>query len=218
MTGDLLLAARHLDAQRRPHAAFNGKIDRPRLFGRALSAHEVERLRDDATPTQDGLRAAWDLSTGISSSNVNDVSGNRYHSHTVNMPTRAVTDHTWRGEEMCWTNAPEQYAAIHFHDDDLEDAGWQPSFELTIPRDMRSGVYAVHLEAVGGEDEIPFFVRPRAGTASAAVAFVAPTFSYLAYANERLYWSPGYLEKHPKLHHDYGTRHGRDAEPERARR
>jgi len=32
-----------------------------------------------------------------------------------------------------WRRAPEQYGAIHFHDDDLEDAGWEPDFALTLP-------------------------------------------------------------------------------------
>ena len=38
----------------------------------------------------------------------------------------------------------------------------------------------------GGEDHIPFFVRPPKGRATADIAFLAPTNSYLAYANEQL--------------------------------
>jgi N,N-dimethylformamidase len=196
---ELLLAARELDADGRPQAVLNGKIDRPKLFGRALAPGEIEQLQDAAAQLPNGLLAAWDLSADIGGRDVRDASGNGLHGIVVNMPTRAVTDHTWRGEEVRWTAAPDQYAAIHFHDDDLEDAGWQPSFELTIPNDMRSGVYAAHLETEHGEDEIPFFVRPPVGTASAPIAFVAPTLSYMAYANERLYWSPGYREKRAKV-------------------
>ena len=29
---------------------------------------------------------------------------------------------------MCFRHAPQQYGAIHFHDDDLDDCGWQTDF------------------------------------------------------------------------------------------
>ena len=110
-----------------------------------------------------------------------------------------MTDHTWSGHEVNWTAAPDQYAAIHFHDDDLEDAGWQPDFEFSVPETLRSGVYAARLQADGGEEYIPFYVRPPRGTATARVAFLAPTLTYMAYANERLYWNAGYMEKRSLL-------------------
>jgi len=150
-------------------------------------------------PALAGLVGRWDFAKDIGGTSVRDVSPRALHGHAINMPTRAVTDHTWSGEQSCWTAAPEQYSAIHFHDDDLEDARWTPSCAITVPDDLRSGVYAVHLEAVGGEEDIPFFVRPRQGTATAPVAFLAPTLTYLAYANERMYWGAGYLEKRPKV-------------------
>jgi N,N-dimethylformamidase len=119
------------------------------------------------------------------------------HAELVNCPTRAVTDHTWSGRQVDWTLAPDQYAAIHFHDDDLEDSGWQPDFALTVPDNLRSGIYAARLECAEGEEYIPFYVRPAPGAANAPVAFLAPTLTYLAYANERLYWNEGYLQKRP---------------------
>jgi N,N-dimethylformamidase len=196
---ELLLAARELDAQRRPVAAFNGKIDRPKVFDRALTQPELEALRDRSRDLPNGPVAAWDLSSDIGSSFVRDVSPRALHGNTVNMPTRAVTDHTWNGEQSCWTAAPEQYSAIHFHDDDVEDAGWEAVFALTLPSDLRSGAYAMHVESEGGADDIPFFVRPRQGTATAPAAFLAPTFTYLAYANERMYWNAGYGDTRAKI-------------------
>jgi N,N-dimethylformamidase len=135
----------------------------------------------------------------MGSNRVLDASPNELHGHTVNLPTRAVTDHTWNGHETRWDRAPDQYSAIHFHDDDFEDAGWQPDFELSIPAELRSGVYAARLQADGYEEHMPFYVRPPRGTATAPVAFLAPTLTYLAYANERLYWSEGYREKRPRV-------------------
>jgi N,N-dimethylformamidase len=196
---ELLLAARAIDDQHRPLALFNGKLDRPTLYDHALVADELAKLRDTAQPASAGLVGRWEFSKDMGGTFVRDVSPRGLHGRSVNMPTRAVTDHTWSGEQSCWTAAPEQYSAMHFHDDDLEDAGWTPSCAITAPDDLRSGVYALHVETEGGEDDVPFFVRPRKGTAGAPVAFLAPTLTYLAYANERMYWSAGYLEKRPRV-------------------
>jgi N,N-dimethylformamidase len=145
------------------------------------------------------LLAAWDFSVGIGEDTVHDLSPRGLHGVTVNTPTRAATDHTWSGEEMRWTVAPEQYAAIHFHDDDLDDAGWPPAFEMVVSNRLRSGIYAMRLEAEQGEEYIPFYVRPKSGMTTAPIAFLAPTLTYMAYANERLYWNEGYREKRPRM-------------------
>ena len=114
------------------------------------------------------------------------TSSGSWHGETVQRPMRAATGHGWDGTEVDWRRAPEQYGAIHFHDDDLDDAGWDESFTWTVPEDMPSGVYAAHLQAGGEEDYVPFFVRPRAGAPTARIAVCCRTFSYLAYANEHL--------------------------------
>ena len=43
----------------------------------------------------------------------------------VNLPTRAIQGWNWDGAEHCWWRKPAHYGAIHFHDDDIYDAGWQ---------------------------------------------------------------------------------------------
>jgi N,N-dimethylformamidase len=48
---------------------------------------------------------------------------------------------------------------------------------------MPSGAYALHLQCAGGEDRLPFYVLPRRQGPHAAVAFLASTFTYQAYAN-----------------------------------
>jgi len=82
---------------------------------------------------------------------------------------------------MDFKRAPEQYSAIYFHDDDLEDARWEVGAEYVVPADLKSGVYAARLRTTTGEDYVPFFVRPKQGTATARIALVIPTFSYMAY-------------------------------------
>ena len=52
------------------------------------------------------------------------------------------------------------------------------------PRHARSGFYAARLRNGDHEDHVPFFVRPRRGVPGARAVFLAPTFTYLAYANE----------------------------------
>lgn len=170
---------------------YNGKIDSPRLYGRALSEQELERLRDGSDPTEIAdLLAAWDFAANISSSTVSDVCGNGLHGQAVQRPARAVTGHNWDGSESNWRYAPEQYGAIHFHDDDLDDAGWERSLQWTVPSNLPSGVYALHVEVPGGSDDIPFVVRPKTGQSTARILFLMPTFSYLAYANEHVLASP----------------------------
>lgn len=166
----------------------NGKIDRPRLAERALSRLEMEQVRGDCMP-QDLSRAmigVWDFSKDMSSERITDTSPNLLHGETVNMPVRAMKGHNWTGEEMCWRHKPEHYGAIHFHDDDLYDSGWEADFEFTVPVGLKSGLYAAHIATDHDEDFIPFVIRPARGTKQADLLFVIPTASYMAYANEHM--------------------------------
>src|SRR5690606_16397138 len=132
------------------------------------------------------LAAVWDFSRDIDSEKITDISANRLHGETVNLPVRGMKGHNWTGEEMCWRHKPEQYGAIHFHDDDLYDAAWDADFEFTLPAGLKSGLYAAHIATDNNEDFIPFVIRPPRGTKTSDVVFVIPTASYMAYANEHM--------------------------------
>lgn len=164
---------------------YNGKIERPRLCNRALDLIDLERLRGDAVPAalQSTVVGAWDFSQDVSGLSVPDLSVNRLHGETVNLPTRGMTGSDWKPEHTNWINDPAHYAAIHFHDDDIFDACWTPTVELTVPATLKSGVYACRLRGGGKEDRIPFIVRPPRGKATADVAVLASTATWLAYAN-----------------------------------
>src|SRR5439155_10537773 len=149
----------------------------------------LEALRTDSGDPREGLVAAWDFSRDISTRGVTDVSGNGRDGETLNMPMRAVTGRRWTGRFTSFVEEPSHYGAIHFHDDDLDDAGWEADFELVVPEDLPSGVYAARLRSGDAEDYLPFFVTPPPGAATAPVAFLAPTLTYLAYANEHFSWS-----------------------------
>ena len=175
---------------------FNGKIESPRLWARPLDSGEIQSLRLGTPPGSlgDGLVGSWDFSADISSSRVTDTSVHRLHGRTVNMPARGMTGHNWTGRHTDFTAAPGEYGAIHFHDGDLDDAGWETDFELEVPDGLRSGVYAARLQAGEDEDYVPFFVRPRRGTATERIVFLAPTNSYLAYANEHMATHPDVIK------------------------
>ena len=192
-SGDVLIAAELVDDDGESVAGnfYNGKIDSPRLFNRPLSDAEVVALRTPGVSQPTGLVAGLGFSADISSSAITDVSSNVLHGRAVNKPMRGATGWNWDGSQTAWPLAPEQYGAIHFHDDDLDDAGWERSLGWTVPDDLASGVYAVHLRAGDDEDYVPFVVRPRRGRAAAKIAFLMPTFSHLAYANEHIVTSTG---------------------------
>ena len=52
--------------------------------------------------------------------------------HTVNQPVRAMTGWNWDCSEECYRHAPHLYGAIHFHDDDLDECGWETDLTLTV--------------------------------------------------------------------------------------
>ena len=168
-------------------AHFNGKIERPRIARCWLDANERDRLADDtiAPALAPALIAAWDFAKDIASDDVPDIGPHALAAYAVNLPSRGVKGARWSGEVQAWPLAPQQYAAIHFHDDDLYDAGWATDFVLRIPDDLPSGYYALRLRTEGDESCLPFFVRPPPGTATAPVAFLASTATYIAYANYR---------------------------------
>ncbi len=179
---------------------YNGKIDNPRVCDRALSRLEIETMKLGAQPGLDERRgsgptarlsesivAAWDFSDGIDTMVAKDHGPYLHHAAVMNCPTRAMTGHNWSGENFDWKHAESEYGAIHFHDDDIDDARWDVDFEWQVPRGQKSACYAVKLTTRDGdEDYIPFFVVPRLGTFTAKIAVMMPTISYMAYANEHL--------------------------------
>lgn len=173
--GAILIAAEDAAAPRRH---FSGKIEAPAVLAAAVEAWADPRVLPAA-----GRVAVWDFASGIDTAAFRDTGPQACHGRLVNTPTRAMVGAAWSGREACWRHAPEDYAAIHFHADDLDDCRWAPDFDFIVPETLRSGSYLLHLTCDGGEDWLPFFVRPRPGGATAKIAFLASTFTYQAYAN-----------------------------------
>jgi N,N-dimethylformamidase len=162
---------------------FDGRIEAPALYNGALESNRLSSLThpfDIDLPAVGG----WDFSRHIGSADIADVSGNGSHGRCINLPTRAVTGHAWRGQTVEWRTRPDLYGAIHFHCDDLENCAWKTDATWRIPSDTRSGVYAARLMTEqGAEDFVPLFILPPKGESKAPLAFLASTFTYLAYAN-----------------------------------
>jgi N,N-dimethylformamidase len=104
----------------------------------------------------------------------------------VNLPLRAMTGVSWTGAWHDWRAQPAHYAAIHFHDDDLADCGWETDFTYTVPRDLPSGLYAARLENGQDAEHIVFYVRPPKGRRGSDAVFLASTATYMAYGNYRV--------------------------------
>jgi N,N-dimethylformamidase len=170
-------------------AHFNGKIDSPRIASKALSPAEMEALKAPAGNLNADVAAAWDFSQDIDGLKVTDRSANKLHGEIVNMPVRGMTGWNWSGDEMCWRHAPTEYGAVHFHDDDIYDSGWEEDFTFTVPSNLQSGLYAARLscgDTMEEEDYVPFAILPPRGKATAKICFLLPTGSYMAYANEHM--------------------------------
>ncbi|WP_457581094.1 N,N-dimethylformamidase beta subunit family domain-containing protein [Ensifer canadensis] len=99
------------------------------------------------------------------------------------MPTRAIRSSAWSGRKQDWKQAPHEYAAISFHSDDLSDCGWETTIRIVVPEGMRSGVYGLEIDNGAGKDTIPFYVVPGERVERQRIVFLAPTFTYMAYAN-----------------------------------
>jgi N,N-dimethylformamidase len=214
-------------------AHFNGKMEAPAFFA---GVHGQAALAVQPWPPALGpeVIAAWDFSEGIRSTEAKDSGPLHWHGRLVNLPTRGMKGAHWSGRHQSWTAAPAEYGAIHFHEDDIYDAGWPADIVWDVPRDARSGAYALHLTC--GETTpqamrdyyIPFFIRPPRAPAQPGcrpkVAFLAPTCSYMAYANhgehitvrgvERLMGrllhfghQDVYLYDHPELGHSLYDKH-----------
>ena len=161
---------------------FNGRLEDPALLSSAL--HMMSAIDVECGVSADaGLAHWWDFSVNISGETFLDRGIGSAHGRVLNLPTRAVCGTRWSGAEMNWKHAPREYAAIHFHEDDLYDCEWKTDFTATVPDELESGIYGIRLRCEQYEDVVPVFVLPPANAKKKAVALLVPTFTYQVYAN-----------------------------------
>ena len=181
---------------------FDGRLARPSLW------------TGDST-------VSWDLSGNMAGRTVpaDDPACGPIVLHQL--PARAITGPAWDGSAQRWADNPSHFDAVHFHRDDLYDAGWQTTLTATLPDDLPSGIYAFRVRGDAGEDRVPFFVRPAVGARTADVAMLMPTATYMAYANHRMLFEGAdfiptktrlrpehaYIRDHPELGRSHYEKH-----------
>ena len=186
---DSLMVAASEKTERQMH--FNGKIDSPTIYMGQLNLDRLE-AQTSSVP----VFACWDFSRDISSCRVVDTGPHQLSGELVNFPARAMTGANWDGTEMCWRHLPNQYGAIHFHEDDIYDFQWETDFAFAVPDDLQSGVYGIRLEQGEQHDTIPLFVCPPRQKRTAQLCVLVSTFTYTVYGNHaRPDYEPSWLDK-----------------------
>ena len=149
-----------------PEDCFNGSIEAPAV-----------------TDTNGQVLASWTFTNTIGREWIeNNVDRSRLLT-LINMPMRAVRSSEWTGSNMDWKIAPRDYAAISFHSDDLSDCKWETTIAVAVPAGVPSGVYGLSVDNGIGTDIIPFYVLRNPELPRQRILFLAPTFTYMAYAN-----------------------------------
>ena len=166
--------------------SFNGKIDNPKIFEGCLSQNQLLQLSiNPSFKFKNKIIINWDFSKYISSDKIIDKGKYKLNGFTVNFPTRAMKGILWNGEEFNWKNKPEHYGSIHFHDDDIYDAKWKKTFNWSVPKNIKSGLYSAHVfDRNNNEDYIPFAILPIKKRKKNKIVFLLPSASYMAYAND----------------------------------
>ena len=184
----LIIAAAHTPG---PRLNFNGKIEGP-----AIQESNFKPDESEWGQSQNALFAQWDFSKRISSNQIFDIGPHQLHGELVNFPARAMRGSNWDGSEMCWRHAPDQYGAIHFHEDDIYDFNWDTDFLFHVPKELQPGVYGIRLEQEEFQDTIPLFVCPPQGQRTARICVLVSTFTYTVYGNHaRPDYDPSWKEK-----------------------
>ena len=194
-----LIAA--LNRRPAPFAHFNGKIERPGIVAATLSEKEIRNMNGPVNGLP--VIADWRFCDEMNSMRFTDHGPNALHGKLVNAPARAVKGSNWNGKEMCWRHAPDQYDAIHFHDDDIYDCGWDTDFSFEAPENLPGGIYAMRIECDREEDVIPFYITPGTGNRRNDICVLIPTLTYILYGNHaRAMTDKAYLSRA----NDWGAR------------
>ena len=167
---------------------FSGKIEAPIIVRGKLSNAEraLSQGGGGAALPQHRILGGWgfELDGCGPSASIDNLRTGAPAGTLINLPTRGVTGHLWRGDKQSFLESAGEYAAVHFHTTDLVDAGWSPLVQAELPKDLESGVYGLRIATDTNVDCVPIVVLPSERSRRKRVAVVLPTLSYLAYGNE----------------------------------
>ena len=95
---------------------FDGKIDSPKVYSRALAEDETTRLASGESAAPRDLPASWDFAAASgrmgSQLTVVDVSGRGLDGTCMDQPDRGTTAWNWQGSRERFIHAPEQYGNL----------------------------------------------------------------------------------------------------------
>ncbi|UQY33010.1 hypothetical protein K8U54_14855 [Pseudomonas fulva] len=133
--------------------------------------------------------ASFDFTSDFSTQVIRSTEGAAIEGKFINHPTRRIIGHhrpnVIEGYQDIESSA---YTAVHCHRYDLTDANWEPSATFSLPKNLKSGIYTISITSGGESLHLPFVVRAHADTRE-KILLILPTYTYLAYANERLAFS-----------------------------
>lgn len=183
------------DKDQQRHGFF-GKIEAPTLWSCALTEEEwlAARARPLETLAQQVPLVQWRFEVAIGETSIAATTAQASTLVLHHCPAQAVTGRLWDGSVHDWRLFPDHYGAIHFHGDDMTNAGWDADFSVTIPDDLPTGSYAVRLTDGDSTHYVPIFVLPPQGVRGSDIAYLAPTATYLAYANFSPFTNPVILK------------------------
>ncbi len=135
-----------------PEDCFNGLIEAPRLYGSSQPGSDRAVL------------ANWCFATSLDNGWVADEIDRSRRLALINMPMRAVRSSAWSGRNMDWKTAPQEYAAIAFHSDDLSDCKWDTTIAVDGARWRAIGRLRPHDREPGRHGHDPILCPPATRT------------------------------------------------------
>ncbi len=173
---------------------YDGKIDRPRLFGAVLSEEVLRRACEAVAPSpaDPALIAAWDFSQAMAGETVRDLSTNRLDGRLRHLPMRAMTGANWDGSAV---QLDGEAGALRRHPFPQRRHGrlrlvTRPDADGSVrlaQRFLRAAPDRPRRQQRPGRElRLLLRARPARTGRSARLALVASTATFLAYANSAL--------------------------------
>jgi hypothetical protein len=172
-----------------------GDLAMPVIYGRALSALEIQkRYHEDQglhLPPLDSVLACWPLTEekGIT---VADISPAERTGTLINHATWMIGGPSFnaaavpRFGEYNPTKDPTRGHGLRFASDDLFDAGWSTTATLSLPKDLKPGIYVGRISYESSDSpasyDVTFVVKKAQDAARKRMVVLCATNTWLAYA------------------------------------
>jgi len=170
----------------------DGDLAMTAIYGSALTPAEIQsRFQQRGRQPAEGpdVLACWDF-TAERGEIVNDRSNNRRHGRIINHGTwmiggPAFAEEVPRFGEYDPTQDSARGHGLRLASDDLYDCRWNPTFDWSVPRDARPGIYVARARFGGLEKtrqyDLTFLVKRAAKRPPARLLVLCSTNTWRAY-------------------------------------